>query len=386
MTFVKRASAVCAGILACLGQAAAQELPPIETTFADGSTVRVTGQINQGVLSYDDGEDTNSFGLVDNDNASTRIGLRYGREIAEGWRFGTRIEIGYAPFSTSNVSQLNDSEGDWGFDNDNIRWIDFSLASPGAGTVSLGQGAMATDGITEVDLSGTDVIGYSGVADSASGQFLVLEDPADPEAPFGPTVGDAFANFDGPRRLRIRYDTPEYAGFGVSAAFGQNRLSRNPDVREDDLADISLNYGGEFAEVEVAASAGYFYNAERDDVLGGSASVLHGPTGLNATVAAARAYRETGDDATFGYAKLGLLRDFSGFGDTAVAIDYYMGNEINLPEDGGSESESWGVMLVQTVERANVDLWLTYRTYAYDEDAAAYEDGRAIFGGARFRF
>ena len=36
---------------------------------------------------------------------------------------------------------------------------------------------MATDGIQEIDLSGTDVIAYSSVADLAGGQIVRFSDP-----------------------------------------------------------------------------------------------------------------------------------------------------------------------------------------------------------------
>ena len=42
--------------------------------------------------------------------------------------------------------------------------------------------------------------------------------------------------------------------------------------------------------------------------------------------------------------------------------------------------------LVQNIDRANTELWLTYRTYDYSDNVASYEDGQAIFGGARFKF
>ena len=41
---------------------------------------------------------------------------------------------------------------------------------------------------------------------------------------------------------------------------------------------------------------------------------------------------------------------------------------------------------MQNIDRANTELWLTYRSYDYADDFASYDDGRAVFGGARFRF
>lgn len=386
--------------------AAAQGLPQIRAEFPDGTSVRFTGHVNQGVLSYDDGRESNSYGLVDNANSSTRVGLRYNRPVGTDWDFGTRLEIQYAPFSTSNVSILNQNEGDWGFDNDNIRWIDFSFAREGTGRFSLGQGSMATDGAAEVDLSGTGVIGYSSVGDSASGQFLRfrdLDDAIDTTDPanadltldsdevieLGPTIGDTFANFDGSRRVRIRYDTPEFNGFTGSFSYGRNLLSSDSDRRNQDLFDAALTYDGEFGEVvEFGAAVGYAYSADEGSRRGGniitaSGSALHTPTGLNFTGAVGYNDPNRGDSGNYWYAKLGLLRAFIAAGDTALAVDYYSGDSI---DNDGDESESWGLMAVQNLDRFNTEIWLTYREYSYDDNDVAFEDGEAIFGGVRFRF
>jgi len=386
--------------------AGAQGLPPIRTEFADGSSLRLTGQVNKGVLSYDDGRETNSFGLVDNDNSSTRLSLRYNRPLSADWGFGTRLEIEYAPFSTDNVSILNQSNGDWGFDNDNIRWIDFSFDNETVGRISLGQGSMATDGAAEVDLSGTDVIGYSSVGDSAAAQFLRfrnLEDAIDTTDPdnadltldsdevieLGPTIGDTFANFDGSRRVRVRYDTPEFNGFSGSLSYGRNLLSSDSDRRNQDLFDAALTYGGDFGEVvEFEAALGYAYSADEGSRRGGniitaSGSALHTPTGLNLTGATGYSDPNGGDSGNYWYAKVGLLRAFIDAGDTALAVDYYSGDSI---DSDGDESESWGLMAVQNLDRFNTEIWLTYREYSYDDNDVAFEDGEAIFGGLRFRF
>jgi hypothetical protein len=78
-----------------------------------------------------------------------------------------------------------------------------------------------------------------------------------------------------------------------------------------------------------------------------------------------------------------LLRAFIAAGDTALAVDYYSGDSI---DSDGDESESWGLMAVQNLDRFNTEIWLTYREYSYDTDDVAFEDGEAIFGGLRFRF
>jgi hypothetical protein len=245
---------------------------------------------------------------------------------------------------------------------------------------------MATDGITEIDLSGTDVIAKSSVGDSAGGQLLRLSDGAlaDPEI----RIGDVYANYDGDRRVRVRYDTRDLNGFTAAAGFGRDLLSDDPDKREENVADASLSYAGTFDEIELEAGLGYYWQENDATIWGGSASALHTPTGLNLTFAAA-SQDDDGDTGAFWYGKLGLRRDFVAWGVTAASIDYYAGEDLFLDAATGitsSTSDSWSLALVQNIDRVNTELWLTWRSYNYADDFASYDDGQAIFGGARFRF
>ena len=138
----------------------AQDLPKIEKTFENGGTLRFYGQINKGVLSYDDGQETESYGLIDNDNSNTRFGLTYTQDFGDRWKYLGTIEIAYAPFSTSNTSILQQSppSSAYEFTNANIRKIDNKFSHPDYGAFYLGQGDMASNNTAEVDLSGTTVI------------------------------------------------------------------------------------------------------------------------------------------------------------------------------------------------------------------------------------
>jgi hypothetical protein len=368
----------------------AEGLPPIEWKTSTGGTLQFYGQINKGVLSYDDGIDTESYGLIDNSNSSTRVGLEYTHQFG-AWTFQNANEIGYAPYSSSNANLLHTSpdSSDYEFTNANIRKIDFTFENNSYGKFWVGQGSMATDGIQEIDLSGTDVIAYSSVGDSASGQFLRFSDPglSFDDSLSDVTIGDAFTNYDGPRRVRVRYDAPTFANTTFAAAFGRNLLSDDSDTRDQNIFDASLTYANEFADFQTQAGLGYYWAENNITTWGGSASGLHKPTGLNATFGFGTGSPDDGPDGQWYYAKLGLLRDYVSWGATAVSIDYYDGEDFLLTGDAtSSKSKSYGLALVQNVDRANTQIWLTVRNYDYSDDVASYEDGQAIFGGARFRF
>ena len=72
-----------------------------------------------------------------------------------------------------------------------------------------------------------------------------------------------------------------------------------------------------------------------------------------------------------------------------IGINFSMGLDAESDTSSGRRhhplvSNSLGVSLVQNIDRANTELWLTYRTFDYSDNVASYdENGQAIFGGAR---
>jgi hypothetical protein len=140
--------------------------------------VRLYGHVNWGVLTYADGRETNTYAPIDNANSVTRLGVLAERPIG-AWDVGGRVEVQYAPYSTFDVNVFDD-QADFGTDQGNIRWIEVSAQNDRYGRFSLGQGSMATDGITLIDFADTNVVAYSSVGDSAGGQFLRFTDPTRP--------------------------------------------------------------------------------------------------------------------------------------------------------------------------------------------------------------
>ena len=355
-------------------------LPPIQWDLRDGGFVQFYGHINAGLLQYRDGRETRSYFPLDNANSPARVGLRVYRPLEDGSNFGFRFELGYSPFSSFRANQLDD-EIDWNINRDNIRWLQVSYSKDNLGDFAFGQGSMATDGITLIDFSATNVIAYSSVGDSAGGQYLRFTDPSLPIED-APRIRQAFFGLNGPRRFRVRYDTPVVNGLGASIAYGRQSLTENAELRDQDQFDSAITYGDTLGDYRVGAGAGYFWDQNDREVYSGSASVLHQVIGVNVTVAAGQL--DSGSrTAGFLYGKLGYLRDFTGLGDSAFSIDYYLGNDIVVD---GSDSGSWGLAYVQFIDRANTELWLTLRRYDFDEPDQNFKDGEAVYAGLRFRW
>lgn len=367
------AALLLVGATTAPGTAHAEGLEPIEYTLGDGTVVRFSGQINMGVLHYDDGQDgfTN---FVDNDNSSSRARLQIFNTTGE-WKFESTIEAEYQPLPSNGVSQFND-EPDWDFYSSYLRKAEVAFANERFGKLWLGQGSMASDGTAEVDNSGTSIIAYSSIADTAGGYFFRYGGGELSDV----TVGSGFSNFDGlGRKLRVRYDTPTFHGFGLRTSYGEDALAD----RGDPLYDIAATYSGDLEEIDLDAALGYAHNDGSDiDTLSGSISGLHKPTGISLTLAAAREFAD-GIEGRYGYVKLGYQRKFFDVGTTAFSVDYYFGRNIAAAD---SDSDSIGLAAVQNIDNYNLQLWALWRNYSYDDDGGEYDDGQALFAGALFKF
>jgi hypothetical protein len=243
--------------------------PPLVLDGAVGDGVWLYGQLNKGVLVYDDGDETNAYAPVDNNNSSTRAGIWLRTMPAEDFTFSINAEGEWKPYSTGDLSRVDD-DVEW--DVANLRKLEAIAAFEGYGTLWAGQGSMATDGAAEQDLSGTTLVAYSSVGDSAGGQRFVTNGGAISNV----TVGGAFSNYDGLGRLmRLRYDTPTWRGFGLRTSVGRRLAQRK---RRGAMGRRGgLRPEGDYAPeaVRIRAAAGYARRADDTNRLSGSVSALH---------------------------------------------------------------------------------------------------------------
>lgn len=177
------------------------------------------------------------------------------------------------------IRQTEQFVGDWGPERTNLGKAEAILAAEADGTLWLGQGSMASDGIAEIDFSGRSAIAYSSIPDLAGGQFFLQRDRTLSDV----TIGDVLANLDGSRRRRVRYDTPALVSFSLSGAYGRDVLTRGD---ERNYADVALMLGPDLRAVQAAGGVGYDWKGSDSQTLEGSVSALHLPTGLNLTIAA----------------------------------------------------------------------------------------------------
>ncbi len=375
-------------------------------TGTKGGSLELSGQVNRALLFSADGKQ-NQVNFVDNDSSSTRFRLKAKYPFDDDISAGSTLEVQIE----SNSSNTSAGFSQFARDDDpnafTLRIAEVWAKSRSFGKVSLGQGKTASDGTSEMDLSGTALVMGSDAEDRAGSlcfrrengeQFGVTDT-------FANTCGARFQitrmfdNLDGlDREDRIRYDTPQFYGFQVStSAISQGGW------------DVAGRFTGElFDNVKIAAAVAFARAGQTSSIDGtqinGSISALHKPTGLNITFAGGNLnqHRETPrvpgagvstDDASFWYVKGGWTGKILDMGKTSVAVDFYRSNN----EDGGNGNIATAIGFggVQKVDRIATELYLGVTRFNLESDALVAGAGTptnefhaiwTVLAGARVKF
>ncbi|OEU60491.1 MAG: hypothetical protein BBJ57_08640 [Desulfobacterales bacterium PC51MH44] len=357
-------------------------LPP-----AQAVDFKISGQINRAVLWGDNGND-DDVKFVDNDNSSTRFRFTGSNEFNEVWKVGIVWENQMESNSSADTSLNGDGEGeiDIGTNSDagditfTERKMEFYVEHAKLGKISLGQGDTASNSTAEVDLSGTDVVNYSSIADMTGG-FTFRDDDDNVILDSGDSftfIGNAFSNFDGlSRRDRIRYDTPTFYGFSGATSYMNGQTY-----------DFALRSAHEWENFgKLAAAIAYIPgNNQRDEYsqFNGSISFLHN-SGLNLTFShGTRDFDvRASDDAKNYYGKLGYK-----FDKWAFSVDYTYSENVDQDDD---EATSIGAAAVWNIWES-VQFYGSYRWHDLDRgtlnaaNTGDPEDINAVMIGGRVKF
>ncbi|MGD9042115.1 MAG: porin [Desulfobacterales bacterium] len=341
---------------------------------ANALDFKVSGQVNRAVLWGDNGND-DDVKFVDNENSSTRFRFTGSNEFNENWSVGFKWENQME--SNSSVDDSGDldigSNGDVGDITFTERHMDIYFQHSKFGKLSLGQGDTASNGTSEVDLSGTTVVNYSSIADMA-GAFFFRDDDDNVIT----SIADSFSNFDGlSRRDRIRYDTPKFGPVFFSASYMNGQSY-------DFAGRLAYQWEG-FGKLAAAAS---WLPADTQRFTfkqySGSVSFLF-DFGLNLTFAGANRYDTPGDDEPYNlYGKVGYKME-----KWAFSVDYTYSEDVDEIDD---EATSIGLAAVWQPWKS-VELYGSYRWHDLDRDAdqrapgvGNAEDLHAVMIGSRVKF
>jgi biotin carboxyl carrier protein len=351
-------------------QVSAAPMEKVVTSGEERVKITLAGMVNRAIFVVDDGDNTDAY-FVDNDNAESRINLVGTAKATDDLTIGSRIELTIAPNKSGNVNQTTEDQ-----DIDNIfdqRWVEVSLDSKRFGKFSLGKGNTASMNTAAADLSGTMVIAYATISDSAGGMLFREKDS---DNLTNVRIVDAFNNWDGlNRRNRLRYDTPTVHGFRLATS-----------IISDQRYDGALYWGGQGYGFKAIGSAAFADpNQDNTDLqFDGSFSILHEDTGLNLTLSAGKQERDNQSDPYNLYAKVGWMKRFFSSGVTAFAVDYTRSMNFPTVDDVGY---SVGAAVVQPFDKFGTEIYGSYRLHSLDRDVEPDVHDINLFAiGTRVKF
>ncbi len=339
-----------------------------------GGSATFYGQFDPSWTQFDDGADSHDK-IVDNSKSNSRVGFTL-KQPFSAFELGFKFETALGFRQGASVSQLDAPDAlEW--DRTKLRHVDLSLKSAQYGTFFIGQGSMGSDSIGDRSLSPTTLVNDVSISDTSGSYLLRQDDGALSEI----AVGDAFNNFGGNRRGRIRYDSPDFGGFVFRTSYGRNILVHEDD---DDYWDVALSYDREMANGnQVSAGIGYYVRDRGDGQEDIKDSFASAAVKLASGVNAAMAIGSRDNGGSYSYVQLGYIGQWIGWGDTSLAVDYYKGEDM---VSEGDDAESWSLSVVQNVASLKTDIYAGYRSYDYDDDATSYQKAESVTIGARWKF
>lgn len=346
------------------------------TTARKGNRkVRLTveGQVSTALLYADFGDYSNTT-VIQNGNEESKVSFLVNARINGDLSAGATLEI-----AARDLGLLNLPVGSTDL---NVQQSNVWIKSESIGKLTVGLAPTATRGFDEIR---TD---NGGVANKA----LSLG-----------ALSDAYLTgidipFDGTYRDVVRYDSPAFGGFALSASWGNSVDASKPDL-DGDYYDVALRYKNDWDGFKVAAGLGWRKSTDLEINLLNIAKVSV-PTGDVKTILAAGSIMHVGtglfltgnyadqdwDDVGFtlkGYAVTGgVERKWNSLGATTFYGEW---NRFALDTGGGNgDIDMYGLGAVQAIDSAAMDLYVSYRIY--DLGDLGGDDLTAATAGARIKF
>jgi predicted porin len=388
-------------------------------------SLTISGQVVTAVMAWDGGtglvpptEGSDVYVVDWTPAGGTFVSFTGSAKISPSLTAGFQVVIAVASGSRSHqVNQFNDDQGGVPPNGDTeiaMTLSNWYIDHKGLGRLTVGRINTSTAGLSTIDLGGAGVSANASIGYWNRG-FAVV---ATTGAPVGPINswsdflgGNAINGASLSRANAIMYTSPTFGGFSVSASWG-----------EDDQWDAALRYAGEWHGFRVAAGLGYRYNytglneATRDNpgVVGPnpeqfivSGSILHVSSGLFLTASYINQDNDIAgrSDTTLYYLQAGISKNWTGLGKTVLYGEYARVDDgldnfqccapvnpagtVPLPVGVPSTAEVWGLGIVQHIDAAAMELFLSYRKYTAEFDPPGFaevSDFDVVVGGARIKF
>ncbi|MBI1650341.1 porin [Hyphomicrobium sulfonivorans] len=362
-------------------------------------SLTVSGWVGQQVMWWDDGYESNTYVGDLGATLSSHFKFTGQATISPGWYAGYVLHV---EARNNNSLGLSQDYGTPGAVADGVHLLQsfWFVKSDQLGKLSVGLQSQASDNTAIlVDGSGSLVPANWVAFDYANFTIRNSAGPGNTGVRWigvgGCVGGGAIGDCNGATQNVVRYDSPTFGGFSVSASWG-----------EDDMWDVAARYAGEHAGFKVAVAAAYNENST-ELWLGPTAGdtfqyfqiggyIEHVPTGVFVYGAYGNAQYDlaAGESETY-YVKAGLRERWSALGHTVLYGEYENNKADGLafvqqPIGGAATSSDfdlWGLGVVQEIDAAAMSVWVSYRHVEYNDNSAInYEDFQYVKAGALINF
>lgn len=360
-------------------------------------SLTISGWVAEQVMWWDDGFESNVYVQGIGTTLASHFKMTGRAQIMPGWSAGyvLHVEV-YGSENLLTTNQISPT-GASIYDLDGLNYNGINtlqsywfVKSDHLGKISIGKQSMASDNTAILPDGSGSLVPANFVQFDYGGFFLRGKD----DTAFGPAwiTVTGCTDCNGLPLNAVRYDSPTWYGFSVSTSWGS-----------DDIWDVAARYAGEWSGFKVAAAAAYSEtssapifdprNAQAPDTqfFQVGAYLQHMHSGL--WIYSAYTDIETDNQFVNGqagyvnndswYVKAGLRRRMHPLGHTVFYGEYQHWNQdalraygINSGGGGGtcsaffaectSETDMWGLGVVQEVDAAAMSFWLSYRNLEAD--------------------
>ncbi|SFV38551.1 porin [Hyphomicrobium facile] len=340
-------------------------------------SLTVSGWVGQQVMWWDDGGESNVYVTDLGSTLASHVKFTGQATILPGWTAGYVLHL-EAVGSDSLTTDQNTPDGPSaltgkanGVGTLQSFWF---IKSDQLGKVSVGKQSQASDNTAIlVDGSGS-LVPANWVSFDVNSFFIRRSDTGQlTDLRLGAAGGCVWGDCNGLPTNSVRYDSPTFGGFSVSASWG-----------EDDFWDVAARYAGEWGDFKVAGAVAYSETSRFSDDSVNVAQPFdsqylqvglyaeHVPTGLFAYGAYGHLdLNGSGVSAneTF-YVKGGIRQRWNPLGHTVLYGEYEraennFSSAVDANDDltflGKSNVKVWGLGAVQEIDAAAMSIWVKYR-------------------------
>ena len=364
---------VAAGVMTA-GTASADGHAKVVSSGNDKTVMKINGHVSRQITYMDDG--TKRVRHSDSNFSSTRVLFNASGKINSDLKVGSKIETAFDDNRNAPASATGSFDARSG-DDVQTRKAEIYLKHSSMGNVSIGAGDTAANGVTEFgNVNYAFLPGQIGLQNG--GAFRVVSANG---SDVSETVGDVFGQPDMlGRSTRIRYDTPNIAGFVASVGH-----------QDDQSYDMALRYSGKVMDMRVKAAVGYAVDdaADQDEKTGGSIALQHS-SGFGASYGVEHVNDKSRDDTRandpfFQHWQASYTSKLNTMGKSQFVYEYIQHENKQTNNDTAT---AHSVGFHQSIDAAASEVAIRYSHLELDRDGATFtnDDVDAVSLHLRVKF